>query len=139
MTHTDTNATFAAITKNITEGRTPIMGLGSMTVVKALEAHGMPVDVTKPCEAALQVRLAGYLAAGKAEKSAGVKSTTKALTHFTFTPDVPGGEFATLFTADPLAGLPADGKPKAPSRKTKADLVAELAELHAFVAMLTNK
>ena len=138
MTHTDTNATFATITRNIANKHTPILGLGSMTVVKALEAHGMPVDVTKPCEAALQVRLAGYLAAGKAEKSAGVKSTTKALTHFTFTPDVPHGEFATLFSSADAPATAGLKKRVANSRKTKADLQAELAELQSFIAMLTN-
>ena len=138
MTHTDTNATFATITRNIANKHTPILGLGSMTVVKALAAHGMPADIAKPCEAALQLRLKGYLDAGKSEKSAGVKSTTKALTHFTFTPDVPHGEFATLFSSADAVVPVAPTKPKAPSRKTKADLQAELAELQSFIAMLTN-
>lgn len=137
MTHTTdiTPAqTYAKIIANIAAKRVPILGLGSMAVVKALAAHGNPADIAKPCESALQLRLKGYLEAGKSEKSAAVKSTTKALATFTFVPDVPGGDTATLFKAE---APDAPTKPKAPSRKTKADLQAELAELQQFVALLT--
>lgn len=134
MTHTldiTPAQNFAKIVANITANRSPILGIGSMSVVKALAEHGNPDDVAKPCENALQQRLKGYREAGKSEKSAGVKSTLKALATFTVVaPTFDKEEFFGQFDVIP--------KPKAPSRKTKADLQAELAELQQFVALMTT-
>lgn len=105
------------ITQNIAANRDPVLGIGSMACIHALAAHDMPADTTPVVKSALEARLAKYKAQGKAENSAAVKSTTKAL---------------AFFTPAPTPDAPA----KAPSRKTKADLQAELDQALAFIAQL---
>lgn len=106
------------IAQNIAAGRDPVLGIGSMACLNALFAHDMPADTTPVVKSALEARLAKYKAQGKADKSAAVKSTEKAL---------------TFFTPAPTPAAPA----KAPSRKTKADLQAELDQALAFIAKLS--
>ena len=106
------------IAKNIEAGRDPIMGIGSMPALMALFAHDMPADTTPVVKSALEARLAKYQAQGKSDKAMCVKLTEKALAHF---------------TPAPTPAAPA----KAPSRKTKADLQAELAQALAFIAKLS--
>ena len=74
------------ITQNINAGRDPVLGIGSMASVNALFAHDFPADITPKVKSALEARLAKYIAQGKADKSAGVKSTQKALAFFTPAP-----------------------------------------------------
>tara|TARA_R100001460_G_scaffold3484_5_gene10552 strand:- start:180 stop:533 length:354 start_codon:yes stop_codon:yes gene_type:complete len=105
------------ITQNINAGRDPVLGIGSMASVNALFAHDFPADITPKVKSALEARLAKYIAQGKADKSAQVKLTQKAL---------------AFFTPAPTAK---QSKP-APSRKTKADLQAQLDQAMALIAKL---
>lgn len=109
--------TITRIAQNIAAGRDAILSIPSLAAAQALAAHDMPADTTPAVKSALEARLAKYAAQGMTAKSAKVKCTEKAL---------------AFFTPAPKPDAPA----KAPSRKTKADLQAELDQALAFIAQL---
>lgn len=127
VTHTPDvhSVTMTAMEANASKGNALIAGIGSMAAARATIAHDSPADFVSAVSASLKQRLADYDAKGLAHNSARYASTSKAI--------------AMLTVAPAPATPPAPVADKAPSRKTKADLQAELAQLQAFVTALTAK
>lgn len=126
VTHTPDvhSVTMTAMEANASKGNALIAGIGSMAAARATIAHDSPVDFVSAVSASLKQRLADYDAKGLAHNSARYASTSKAI---------------AMLTVAPAPTPPAPVADKAPSRKTKADLQAELAQLQAFVTALTAK
>ena len=127
VTHTPDvhSVTMTAMEANATKGNALIAGIGSIAAARATIAHDSPADFVSAVRSALEVRLAEYDAKGLAHNSARFASTSKAIAMM-------AGVLAPATPPAPVAD-------KAPSRKTKADLQAELAQLQAFVTALTAK
>lgn len=126
VTHTPDvhSVTMTAMEANASKGNNLIAGIGSIAAARATIAHDSPADFVTAVRSALEVRLADYDAKGLAHNSARFASTSKAI---------------AMLCVAPAPTPPAPVADKAPSRKTKADLQAELAQLQAFVTALTAK
>lgn len=118
------SVTMTAMESNATKGNALIAGIGSMAAARATIAHDSPADFVSAVSASLKQRLADYDAKGLAHNSARYASTSKAI---------------AMLTIPAKCNPPAPVADKAPSRKTKADLQAELAQLQAFVTAPTAK